>query len=172
MDEKFSLAQFFSQFPTDESCLEEIKRLRFPKGIYCATCKKVTKHYKLQKRVSYICKFCRNHVYPLSGTLFEKTTTPLRLWFLTLFLMTQTKDGLSSKQLQKELGVTYKTAWRMRKNIRILMEQNDGDLLKEAVIMEEKLYREHKWVFFNKFEIKVVQKQEPSLDDDEEEISG
>lgn len=79
--------------------------------------------------------------------------------------MAQTRDGLSSKQLQRELGVTYKTAWRMRKNIRKLMEQNDGDLLKETVIMEQKEYREHKWVFFNKFEIKVVQKQEPSEDD-------
>jgi len=66
--------------------------------------------------------------------------------------MTQTRDGLSSKQLQKELGVTYKTAWRMRKHIRSLMEQ--------------KPYHEHKWVFFNKFEFKLVQKQEPTNDDD------
>lgn len=82
--------------------------------------------------------------------------------------MTQTRDDLSTKQLQDELGVTYKTAWRMRKSIRLLMEQNDGELLKETIIMEHKKYREHKWVFFNKFEIKVVQKQEPSKDEETE----
>jgi hypothetical protein len=80
--------------------------------------------------------------------------------------MTQTRDSLSTKQLQRELGVTYKTAWRMRKNIRLLMEENDGDLLRETVFMEQKPYRERKWVFFNKFEIKVVQKKEPTNDDD------
>lgn len=166
MDNEFTLSQFLLEFPTDESCLEEIKRIKFPKGIYCIICKKTTRHYKVTKRLSYSCKLCRNHISPLSGTLFEKSSTPLRLWFLTLFLMTQTRDGLSSKQLQRELEVTYKTAWRMKKNIRQLMEQNDGDLLKETVFMEQKAYREHKWVFFNKFEIKVVQKQEPSKDDE------
>lgn len=152
MEEQFTLSQFLLQFPTDESCLEEIKKIRFPKGVLCAKCKRITKHYKIRRRASYSCKVCRSHVYPLSGTLFEKSSTPLRLWFFTLFLMTQTRDGLSVKQLQRELGVTYKTAWRMRNSIRSLMEQ--------------KAHHEHKWVFFNKFEIKVVQRKEPTNDDD------
>jgi len=76
--------------------------------------------------------------------------------------MTQTRDSIPTKTLQHELGVTYKTAWRMRKTIRLLMEQNEGDLLKETIFMRHKEYREHKWVFFNKFEIKVVQKKEQS----------
>ncbi len=164
MDLKFSLVQFLANFPDDASCLEEISKQRFPNGIYCNRCHTITRHYKLRGRAAYSCISCRNHVYPLSGTLFEKSPTPLRLWFLTLFLMTHTRDGLSTKQLQRELGVTYKTAWRMRKNIRLLMEQNDGDLLKEV---EQKEYRERKWVFFNKFEIKVVQKQE-AVDDEGE----
>lgn len=156
MDQSFTFSEFLARFPDDDACLEEIKRLRFPKGIHCTTCQRTTKHYRVKRRPSYSCKFCRNHTYPLSDTLFEKTSTPLRLWFLALFLMTHTRDGIPVKKLQRELGVTYKTAWRMHRNIRILMEQNHGDLLKE----NKKDYREHRWLFFNKLEISWVEKQE------------
>jgi transposase-like protein len=162
---RFTFSQFIKLYPTDEACLEEIKEQRFPEGIYCSKCKAITKHYKIQGRPVYSCKFCRTQTYPLSGTLFDKSSTPLRIWFLALFLITQTRDGLSSEQLQKELGVTYKTAWRMRKSIRSLAEQNQGDLLKESIFVRLKDYKERKWVFFNKFEIKVVHKQEHSDDE-------
>ena len=159
MDQGFDYAQFTSLFPDDLACLEEIKRQRFPYGIYCTGCQKITKHYKLRNRVSYSCKICRRHVYPLSGTLFEKSSTPLRIWFYAIFLIIHTRDTITTKQLQRELGVTYKTAWRIRKNVRTLMELNNGDLLK-GYIQEE--YKERRWLFFNKLEIKVVHKQEPS----------
>jgi hypothetical protein len=77
--------------------------------------------------------------------------------------MTQTRGALSKKQLQQELGVTYKTAWRIHRTIYILMEQRDGDLLKNIYAFQK---QERKWLFFNKFEIKVVQKQEPSEDEE------
>jgi transposase len=150
MDEDLSLASFNAHFSSDDICLAEIKRLRFPGGINCNNCKKVTKHYKLSKRPIYICKICRKQVSPLVNTLFEKTSTPLRLWFYALFLMTHTKAKISIKTLQRELGVTYKTAWRMYKNILTLMEQNNGDLLAESKVS--------KWVFFNQIELKVVRK--------------
>ncbi|HSX09207.1 MAG TPA: IS1595 family transposase [Candidatus Saccharimonadales bacterium] len=168
MDSKFSLSQFSKLFPDEASCLEEIKKQRFPKGIHCKSCRKMTRHYRVTGRTAYSCKSCRRHVYPLSGTLFEKSSTPLRIWLFAMFLMIHSRDGIPTKQLQQELGVTYKTAWRMRKSIRMLMEQDDADLLRETVTMEEIEYREHKWVFFNKFEFKLVQKQEPVPDDEEE----
>lgn len=71
-----------------------------------------------------------------------------------MFLMTQTRAKLSIKQLQRELGVTYKTAWRMHKLIYALMKQNKADLLTEPF---EKVF---KWTFLNKLELKVVHKQE------------
>ena len=162
MPQYFTFSQFQARYPTDDSCLEEIVEQKYYNGIPCQKCKMLTRHYKVKKRPVYACKLCRNQIYPLSGTLFEKSTTPLRIWFLALFLMVQTHDSMNTKQLQQELGVTYKTAWRMRKNIRHLMEQNDGDLLKETIFMRHQEIREHKWVFFNKFEIKVVQKKEAS----------
>jgi transposase len=155
MENLFSLKNFNNRFPDDDSCLEEIKRLKHPKGIHCVTCNKITKHYKVRKRTAYACKFCRNQIYPLAGTIFEKTATPLRVWFYALLLMTQSEAGISSKQLERELGVTYKTAWRISKRIRMLMKQ--GDLLSQT---NNKV---KKWIFFNKLEIKVVEKHEPSL---------
>ncbi len=156
MDGKFSFKQFTTRFPDDGTCLEEIKKLRYPRGISCASCKKVTKHYKLRGRLAYACQYCRKQVYPLAGTIFEKTTTPLRVWFYAFFLMTHTRADLSIKQLQRELGVTYKTAWRIYKQARVLMGQNNEDLLKDLG-KENKLFR---WTFFNKIELKVVEKKE------------
>jgi transposase-like protein len=76
-------------------------------------------------------------MYPLAGTIFEKSSTSLRLWFYAMFLITQTRSGVSAKQLQRELGVTYKTAWRMFKQIRMLMAQSSGNLLSGVVEVDE-----------------------------------
>jgi len=156
MNETFTITKFTSRFPDEESCLEEIKKHRFPDGIFCNRCHLFTKHYKLSKRVSYACKLCRTQVSPLAGTIFEKSTTPLRMWFYAMFLMTHTRAEITCKQLQNELGVTYKTAWRIHTSLRYLMEDNKGDLLKDPT---EREYTEHKWVFFNKLQFTFVQKQ-------------
>jgi len=117
---KPSLGQFLKKYQNDEACLDHIKSLRFPDGIYCERCKTVTLFYKIKDRPVYQCSF-NYQISPLAGTIFEKTTTPLQYWFYTIFIMTQTRSGISAKQLQRELEVTYKTAWRMFKQIRMLM---------------------------------------------------
>lgn len=101
-------------------------------------------------------------MYPLAGTIFEKSSTPLRLWFYALFLMTHTRGRITIKQLQRELGVTYKTAWRMQKRIHKLMALNNGDLLATTEEDETGIKQVHKWVFFKRFEISVVEKQDSS----------
>lgn len=163
MHNKLTLTQFLALYPNEEACLEEIKQQRFPYGIYCDHCNEVKRHYKVRERNVYACKDCRKQRSLISETLFKKSSTPLRQWFLALFIMTQTRGEISAKRLQHELGVTYKTAWRMHHEISDLMQQNDGDLLKDPLAEQ---YRERKWTFFNKLEIKVIQKQEPSEDED------
>lgn len=135
--EKFTLGYFLKKYSTNDKCLEEIKRLRWPNGIECRKCGKITKHYKVKNRTSYACGLCGSHVYPLAGTIFEKTTTPLKLWFYAMFLMIKTRCGVSAKQIERELGVTYKTAWRIAKQIRILMADTDGSLLDGEVEVDE-----------------------------------
>ena len=120
----YTIKDFNKQFPTDDSCLEFLKEARWPKGIFCQKCQKVTTHYRIPTRKVYSCEFCGSHVSPTAGTIFHKSNTPLRSWFHAIFLMASTRTGISAMQLQRELGVTYKTAWRIFTQIRKLM--NDG----------------------------------------------
>ncbi|MGD0669327.1 MAG: IS1595 family transposase [Bryobacteraceae bacterium] len=123
--QKYTLMQFNAEFPDDDSCLDAIKELRFPGGVTtCGKCKVERKHYRVTGRTAYACDHCGNHIYPLAGTIFEKSTTSLKLWFHAMFQMGSTKCGISAKQIQRETGVTYKTAWRMFKQIRTLMSED------------------------------------------------
>jgi len=120
----YTIKDFGKQFPTDDACLDFLFKARYPKGVFCEKCGKTTKHYKRTGIKFYSCEFCGMGVAPTSGTIFHKSDTPLRSWFHAIFLMSSTKTGISAKQLQRELGVTYKTAWRMFKQIRKLMNEN------------------------------------------------
>lgn len=128
MSDKFTLKQFNRRYPTDDACLEEIKKLRFGDIHRCLKCRKPNQFYKIKGRKAYSCAFCRYQLYPLAGTIFEKSTTPLTDWFYAMYLMTQTRGAISAKQLERLLGCTYKTAWRMWHRIYQLMAEDD-DLL-------------------------------------------
>lgn len=120
---RYTIKQFQKQFPTDESCLAHIFNQRFPDGCKCPKCGKDAFH-PVKNRRSYACS-CGYQVYPTEGTIFHKSSTSLVLWFYAIFLMAQSKNGVSAKELERHLGVTYKTAWRIAKQIRKLMSDND-----------------------------------------------
>ena len=120
---RYTIKQFIIQFPTDEACLAHIFNQRFPDGCKCPKCGKDAFH-PVKNRRSYACS-CGFQVYPTEGTIFHKSSTSLVLWFYAIFLMAQSKNGVSAKELERHLGVTYKTAWRMAKQIRKLMSEND-----------------------------------------------
>jgi transposase-like protein len=123
-EQKYTVRQFEREFPSEDACLEYVKERRFPGGIaLCVNCKVDRKHYRVSGRTSYACHACGNHIYPLAGTIFHKSTTSLRTWFLVIRLMASTRVGISAKQIQRETGVTYKTAWRMMKQVRKLMAE-------------------------------------------------
>ncbi len=121
---KFTIKEFNKQFPTDNECLDILLKLRYPQGVFCQKCDRVTTHYRIANRKVYTCKFCRSHVSPTANSIFHKSETSLRSWFYAIYLMSSTRCGISAKQLQRELGVTYKTAWRMFKQIRTLLGEN------------------------------------------------
>jgi transposase len=121
---KYTIKDFNKQFPDDNACLEWLKNYQFPDGITCKTCGKVTNHSKLSNVPVYSCNRCGSHTHPMVGTIFENSRTPLKDWFYGMFLMSATRCGISAKQLQRELGVTYKTAWRMFKQIRSLFQSS------------------------------------------------
>ena len=120
---KYTIKDFNQQFPTDDACLEFLFKARYPQGVSCPNCQKITKYYKRAGVKVYACEFCGHSVSPTAGTIFHKSETPLRSWFYAMFLMASTRCGISAKQLERELGVTYKTAWRMFKQIRSIMDE-------------------------------------------------
>ncbi len=127
-------------FPDDASCMEYLMKCLYPDGIYCPTCKAITKLHREAKRPSYACQNCGHHEHPMKNTIFEDSATSLRLWFYAIYLMSATRCGISAKQLGREIGVTYKTAWRMFHLIRKMLEENDGNLLLGKVEIDESYY--------------------------------
>ena len=128
--QRYTIKQFNEDFPDEAICLEYIAALVYPTfpEIHCRTCGEVLKHHRLNGRKAFSCQKCGTHVYPLAGTIFEKSRTPLKSWFYAMYLMSTTRMGISAKQLERELGVTYKTAWRMFRQIRTLMDEDGGRL--------------------------------------------
>ncbi|WP_339639363.1 IS1595 family transposase [uncultured Sulfitobacter sp.] len=122
-----NVRQFFQKFPTDEACLEHLFNVRFGQGHTCPKCEREAKWYRLQSEQAYSCQWCGHHIHPMVGSIFEKSRTPLQLWFYAIFLFTTSKHGVSGKELERQLGVTYKTAWRMAKLIREHMAEVDGE---------------------------------------------
>lgn len=132
---RFTLQQFADKFPNDEACLEYLKEKRYPGGVTeCAKCGVERKHHRVTGRPAYACDYCGKMISPMAGTIFEKSSTSLRTWFYAMYLMGSTRCGISAKQIQRETGVTYKTAWRMFKQIRSLL--SDGDLRLEGPTVE------------------------------------
>lgn len=122
-----TLRQFQDRFPTEESCLEHLMRVRFGDRHDCEKCGKNAHFYRVAKRRSYACEYCGHQVYPTAGTPFDRTRTPLRDWFHVMFMFTTSRNGVAAKEVERQLGVTYKTAWRMCHEIRKYMAAVDGD---------------------------------------------
>lgn len=136
---KLTVRDFFSRFPTDDACLEHIMEVRFGLKHMCRACDQMATFHRLTNRSrAYACSRCGDNLYPTAGTIFQDTRTPLQLWFYAIFLFVTTRHGVSGKELQRQLGVTYKTAWRMGQQIRTLMAKADGfEMLKGHVELDE-----------------------------------
>lgn len=127
-------------WPDDATCLDFLWRQRFaPDGhtAHCPKCERDRRFHRVKSRPSYSCDSCGKHLHPLAGTIFEKSSTPLHLWFYAAYLMTSTRCGVSAKHLERELGVTYKTAWRMFNKIRVQLMADDSGPLSGDVEIDE-----------------------------------
>ena len=132
---RYTLKDFKEEYPDDKACLLAVLENRY--GDTCPKCGVVgTKFYPITGRKAFACLHCRKHIYPLADTIFRKSETSLWNWFYAIFQFSVAKNGVSAKELERTLGVTYKTAWRMCKQIRLLMEQ-DGDPLDGEVEVDE-----------------------------------
>jgi len=122
-----TVLQFMRRFPDDATCLDHLMRLRYGESLDCPKCGKHGKFHRLTKELAYSCQWCGHHVHPMQGTIFYRSHTPLQKWFYAIYLFTTSRHGVPAKELQRQLGVSYETAWRMGHKIRELMAKTDGD---------------------------------------------
>jgi len=127
---------FMQMFPDNRTCLDYLRNKFFPDGSDCPKCGKATKFHAVKGRSAYACQYCRGQVYPTANTIFHKSSTSLQLWFWSIYLMSSTRCGISAKQLEREIGVSYPTAHRMFKQIRSLLSDEDGPLSGDVEIDE------------------------------------
>src|SRR5947199_2426907 len=132
-----SLMEFMREFPDDNACLEWLWRTRHSadgETAHCPKCdqdRRFKRYETKQRRQSWTCTACGHHVHPTAGTIFHKSSTSLHLWFYAMYLITSTRCGISAKHLERELGVHYKTAWRMFNKIRNQLMERKPSRLRE-----------------------------------------
>ena len=137
-ESSYSLMEFMREYPDDEACLQQLWRDRCaPDGTNtlcpkCTVVRAFQRYPMKQQRQSWTCTACGHHLHPTAGTIFHKSSTSLHLWFYAMYLMASTRCGISAKQLERELGVTYKTAWRIFNKVRSLLDEEIRDLAGEV----------------------------------------
>lgn len=140
---RYTFNNFKTEYPDDAACLRDVLVNRY--GDTCPKCGTVgTKFYPITGRKGFACLACRKHIYPLAGTIFHKSETSLWSWFYAIYLFSVSKNGVSAKELERQLGVTYKTAWRMARQIRLLMASDDNILNGDIEIDETYIGGRHK----------------------------
>ncbi|HMQ01518.1 MAG TPA: IS1595 family transposase [Candidatus Doudnabacteria bacterium] len=121
---KYTIKDFDKQFPNNEACLEYLFKYRFGYEFPCPSCGKAS-WSKIKQRKAWSCAWCSYQIHPTANTIFHKSETDLKLWFFAIYKFSNSRNGVSSKELERDLGVTYKTAWRIGNKIRSLMDMSD-----------------------------------------------
>lgn len=122
-----NIQSFLKQFGSDDQCLQHLFDNRFGQGHTCTKCEKESRWTRVTNEKAFACQWCGHHLYPMAGTIFQSSSTPLQMWFYAIFLFSKTRNGVSAKEIQRQLGVTYKTAWRIGHKIREYMASVDGE---------------------------------------------
>src|SRR3954468_15136843 len=121
-----SEAAFRSQYGTEEQCRAALFSWRWPRGFVCPKCGG-THAVVLRTRPVHQCSTCRHQVSLIAGTIFHATKLPLTTWFAAIYHLTQSKNGLSSLELARRLGVSHYTAWKIQHKLMQVMLERDQD---------------------------------------------
>jgi transposase-like protein len=132
--------EFMKKFPDEKTIIDYFIKIRYPEGIKCPVCGNEKVYQKKGRLKVFDCNFCGRSFSIFKDTIFEKTTTDLQKWFFAIHLVLNAKKGISAKQLQRELGVTYKTAWRMLHQIRQAMEDKNSDDFFDTIVEIDETY--------------------------------
>jgi len=135
-EQEINLVELIDSFHSEDSCRARLEELRWPEGVECPRCdsKSVA---RMEDRPQYQCRSCRYQFSVTAGTIFHDTHLPLWKWFLAVYLIVESKKGISANQLKRMIGVTYKTAWYLSYRIRAALNEVDAQLLKGIVEVDE-----------------------------------
>jgi len=132
--------EFIKKFPDEKAIINYFTRIRYPQGVKCNHCGSGKVYHRTKEPKMYDCNSCRNSFSVFKDTVFEKTSTDLQKWFFAIHMILNAKKGISAKQLQREIGVTYKTAWRMLRQIRQAMEDKNQDGFYDTIVEIDETY--------------------------------
>ena len=135
-ESKMNLPKLVEMFGSDDKCRARLVKLRWPDGVACprCNCKSIS---TIAERAQYDCNECRYQFSATSGTIFHDSHLPLVKWFMAIFLMTESKKGISALQMKRTLGVAYQTAWHLCHRIRSAVRDANAELLRGIVEVDE-----------------------------------
>ena len=135
-----NLLTLIDDYSTDAKCRELLERLRWPEGVACLRCGSLSVS-DIETRAQYDCNDCRYRFSVTAGTIMHDSHLPLRKWLIAIYLMCESKKGISALQLKRTIGVAYKTAWYLCHRIREAMGNDpfDGPALFGIVEVDETL---------------------------------
>ena len=135
-----NLVSLIDEFSCDDRCRKALEKIRWPHGVACTRCGDMDV-LELENQNRWKCKSCRYQFSVMSGTIMHDSHLPLRKWFLAIYLMCESKKGISALQMKRTLGTTYRTAWHLCHRIREAMgnEPFSGPTLVGVVEVDETL---------------------------------
>src|SRR6266853_3055540 len=133
---EMNLPKLFAQFGDDARCRAYLERLRWPNGVACPRCQS-KEILEMPEREKYECNECSYQFTVTSGTIFHDTHLSLSKWFLTIYLMTESKKGMSALQIKRTLCIAYETAWYLCHRVRAAMREINAELLRGIVEVDE-----------------------------------
>jgi transposase len=136
---KYTLNNFEKEFPNDNACLDALFKSLHGDMLNCPKCGEAPNFKRISTRKCYQCQHtnCQYQIYPMKGTPFQKSTTGLKQWFYAFYLLTSSRNGVSAKQFERILSVSYPTALRMTHKIKELMGSGKATKLFGVVEMDE-----------------------------------
>ena len=132
--ESMRMLEFMERFETEEKCREYLYQLRWPEGFVCPKCGVKDEPFNIKSRHQYQCRHCNHQASVTAGTIMDRTRTPLKKWFLAIYLMGQDKRGCSAMKLKQEVKIAYDTAWTMSHKIRKDMGERDSMYLLSGIM--------------------------------------
>jgi len=131
-----NLVELIEQFGSEDKCRAYLEALRWPNGVRCIRCGS-SKISRIKTRDQFDCDGCSYQFSVRAGTIFHDSHLPLWKWFLAVYVMGESKKGISANQLKRMIGVSYKTAWYLCHRIRAAMIENDAELLSGIIEADE-----------------------------------